>query len=87
MPRKPEDLHTEYASLQEHVIRRTQHIFYLLDEKKMIDKEGSNKYWVHPDFKNSGECCSQEIRLGQEKKKFKLFYIGRRTKVMNVVLS
>jgi len=34
----------------------------------MIDKEGNKKYWVHPDLKNSGECCNQEIRLGQRKR-------------------
>jgi len=59
---------------------------YLLDEKK-IDKEGNKKYWVHPNFRNSGECCSQVTRLWQAKKGFRLFYTGRRTKVLNFVLS
>jgi hypothetical protein len=40
----------------------------MLDEKE-TDEEGNKRYWVHPDFKNSGECCSQETRLGQGEKK------------------
>jgi len=41
----------------------------------MVDIEGNKKYWVHPDFKNGGECCSQETMLGQGEKGLDYFIL------------